>query len=89
MSVRLDSVLLAYDLAVRGVSPLKFAKKIGLSAATMSTALSGKPIAEASAMLIADGLDAIPVVEALVRLISPPVRPLNSDQPPDPPMGLV
>jgi lambda repressor-like predicted transcriptional regulator len=84
MSIAFDPVPLAYEMAIRGLSGTDVARKAGLSPATVSTAMAGKPIAEASAMLIVKALDATPVVEILVRLVAPIVQPSNDDPPPEP-----
>ena len=81
MSVRLDADRLRYELAIRGMSAIQLAKKAGLSDATVSAALSDKPIAEASLDLIGHVLETNPANEFLKRLI-PPFRTPGGDQPP-------
>jgi plasmid maintenance system antidote protein VapI len=72
MSVRLDPDLLRYELAIRGISAFDLAKLAHLSPATVSAALAGRPIAEASARQIDKVLKATPPSEFLKRLIPPP-----------------
>jgi lambda repressor-like predicted transcriptional regulator len=87
MSIAFDPARLAYEMAIRGLSGTDVARKAVLSPATVSTALAGKPIAEASALLIVKALDATPVVEILVRLVAPIVQPSKDDPPPEPAPG--
>jgi lambda repressor-like predicted transcriptional regulator len=47
------------------------AKKAGLSPATISAALGGRPISKTSVMLIARALEATPVDETIKRLLAP------------------
>jgi hypothetical protein len=72
MSVLLDPDLLRYELAIRGISAFVLAKLAHLSPATVSAALAGRPIAEASALQIDKVLRAHPPIEFLKRLIPPP-----------------
>jgi transcriptional regulator with XRE-family HTH domain len=71
MSVLIDSDRLRYELAIRGMSALNLAKQARLSPATVSAALAGKPIAEASLGLIAHVLEATTASEFLIRLVAP------------------
>lgn len=87
MSIAFDPARLAYEMAIRGLSGTDVARKAGLSPATVSTAMAGKPIAEASAMLIVKALGATPVAEILVRLVAPIVQPSKHDPPPEPSTG--
>jgi hypothetical protein len=72
MSVAFDPVLLRYELAIRALSAFDLAKRAHLSPATVSAALAGRRIAEASAREIEKVLQAIPPSEFLKRLIPPP-----------------
>jgi len=72
MSVLINPVLLRYELAIRGLSAFDLAKLAHLSPATVSAALAGRRIAEASAREIEKVLQAIPPLEVLKRLIPPP-----------------
>ena len=80
MSTPIDSVRLRYELAIRGMSAFNLAKKARLSPATVSAALAGKPIAEATLGLIAQVLEATPESEFLKRLVRPVAR-QSADQP--------
>lgn len=71
MSVLVDAARLQYELAIRGMSANDLAKKIGVSAATMSAIRHGRRIAETSLRLIAGGLEAIPVNAIIERLLGP------------------
>ncbi len=72
MSVLINALLLRYELAIRGLSAFDLAKLAHLSPATVSAALAGRRIAEASAREIEKVLKATPPSEFLKRLISPP-----------------
>jgi transcriptional regulator with XRE-family HTH domain len=71
MSVIVAPERLRYELAIRGMSALNLAKKARLSPATVSAALAGKPIAEASLGLIAHVLEVTTASEFLIRLVAP------------------
>jgi transcriptional regulator with XRE-family HTH domain len=71
MSVVVEAELLRYELAIRGMSAIDLARKTRLSPATVSAALTGKPIAEVSLRLIVDALASVPVDEVIVRLLGP------------------
>lgn len=58
-------------MAIRGLSAVNLAKQARLSNATISNALAGKPIAEASIMLIVEVLKATAPSEFLTRLVAP------------------
>jgi transcriptional regulator with XRE-family HTH domain len=84
VSTPIDSARLRYELAIRGMSAINLAKKARLSPATVSAALAGKPIAEASLGLIAQVLEGTPESEFLKRLVRPIAR-ANDDL--DPPLA--
>jgi hypothetical protein len=77
VSVAVEPELLRYELAIRGISAVDLAKKARLSPATISSALAGRPIAEASLRLIVVELSKTAVDEVIVRLLG---RPLGSPQ---------
>jgi lambda repressor-like predicted transcriptional regulator len=81
MSVVVSTPRLKYELAIRGMTAVRLAKTAGLSAATMSAALAGKPISETSLGLIADALHATPVSEFIQRLLGPFARWPGADEP--------
>lgn len=82
MSTAIDVDQLRYELAIRGMSAVKLADKAHLSPATVSAALAGKPIAEASLELIGEVLERTPASDFLRRLVAPVVRQSSSDEPP-------
>jgi hypothetical protein len=69
VSVVVEPEALKYELAIRGKSAIDLARTARLSPATVSAALAGRPIAEASLRLIVDALAAAPVDEVIVRLV--------------------
>jgi transcriptional regulator with XRE-family HTH domain len=72
VSAPLIPEVLRYELAIRAMSALDLARKAGLSPATVSSALAGKPISEDSLGRIAAALKATPVDEVIKRLLGPP-----------------
>ena len=70
MSVMVNGRQLRQELARRGLDPSDLARAAQLSAATVSTALSGRPIAARSLARIADVLRRVPVDEVLDRLVT-------------------
>jgi DNA-binding Xre family transcriptional regulator len=85
MSVLLDAHRLGYELALRFLSQHDLAKKTGLSDATISAPFAGRPIAETSAELICNVLEATPVSEFMKKLIGPYVPPpAEGEAPRDP-----
>jgi transcriptional regulator with XRE-family HTH domain len=60
---------LRQEITRRGWSPLDLAHAARLSPATVSAALSGKPIAASSLNLIAKALASKPTVEVIDRLL--------------------
>jgi hypothetical protein len=69
MSVRVDVRQLRREMARRGWDAIDLAREARLSAATVSSALAGRPIAAASLRLIAEALVRVPAVAVLDRLI--------------------
>ena len=80
MSVVVETTRLKYELAIRGLSAVRAAKKVGVSAATMTNALAAKPISETSLGLIADALEATPINEFIQRLLGPFAKWPGSDE---------
>ena len=74
MNAPINAVQLRYELDIRGMSPLDLARTTGLSPATVSNALAGRPISADSKRRIAEALAATPENEILKRLV-PPIRP--------------
>ena len=69
MSVVVHPGRLRQEITRRGWSPLDLAHAARLSPATVSAALSGKPIAASSLNLIAKALASKPTVEVIDRLL--------------------
>ena len=69
MTVTVDVHRLRVEMARRGLDAQHLAREARLSSATVSTALSGRPIAANSLARIADVLRRVPVDEVLDRLI--------------------
>lgn len=88
MSVPVDPARLRYELAVRGMEAIELAKMARLSPATVSAALGGKPISEASLRLIATALQSTPVVAVIERLLAPAVRTAGTENPSTPVGGV-
>ena len=84
MSVPVDPERLRYELAIRGMAAIDLARQARLSPATVSAALAGKPIAEASLALIAQVLEVTPASEFLKRLVRPVASVSSAAQPPVP-----
>jgi hypothetical protein len=82
MSTTIDVDRLRYELAIRGMSAVKLADKAHLSPATVSAALAGKPIAEASLELIGHVLERTPASDFLRRLVAPVAKQSGADKPP-------
>lgn len=69
MSVTVHPGRLRQEITRRGWSPLDLAHAARLSPATISSALSGKPIAASSLSLIAKALASKPTVDVIDRLL--------------------
>ena len=69
MSVTVHSGRLRQEIARRGWSPVDLARAARLSPATVSSALSGKPIAASSLSLIAGALANAPTVDLIDKLL--------------------
>lgn len=69
MSVNLNTAQLRFEMARRGWDAIDLARASRLSPATVSTALSGKPIAAKSVGLIAKALLSTPADEIIDRLV--------------------
>lgn len=69
MSVNVDPARLRQEIARRGWSPIDLARAARLSPATVSAAMSGRPIAASSLRLIAKALAAAPTVDVIDRLL--------------------
>lgn len=69
MSVTVHPGRLRQEITRRGWSPLDLARAARLSPATISAALSGRPIAASSLNLMARALAKAPVVEVIDRLL--------------------
>lgn len=85
MSTPLNAEVLRHEAALRGWSASDLAKEAGLSDATVSSALAGKPISAASLKLMATALKRAPVDEVIERLLGRGVLPPRGDQPPPTP----
>ena len=70
MSIRVDVGQLRRQMALRGWDAVDLARESRLSAATISAALAGRPIAAKSLSLMAEALVRVPAVELLDRLIA-------------------
>ena len=69
MSVIVHPGRLRYEMARRGWSAAQLARESGLSGATITAALAGRPIAAQSLILIGRALGRVPPVEAIDSLI--------------------
>jgi transcriptional regulator with XRE-family HTH domain len=69
MSLVIHPGRLRQEMARRGWAPVDLARESRLSPATVSAALSGKPIAERSLALMANALSRAPVLDVVDRLI--------------------
>ena len=69
MSVTVHPGRLRQEIARRGWSPTDLARAARLSPATVSAALSGRPIAASSLSLIARALAQAPPVDVIDRLL--------------------
>ena len=70
MSIALDAVRLRQELARRGWGAADLAREAHLSQATVSAALSGKPIASKSLGRIATALLRTPAIDLIDALIA-------------------
>ena len=69
MGVTIHPGRLRQELARRGWSPIDLARAARLSPATVSAAMSGRPIAASSLRLIGKALASAPPVDVLDRLL--------------------
>lgn len=69
MSVLVHAGRLRQEMARRGWAATDLAREARLSHATVSAALSGKPIAAGSLAMIAKALARVPTIEAIDTLI--------------------
>ncbi len=69
MSVVLHTANLRQEMARRGLAAADLAKESQLSQATISAALSGRPIATKSLTLIAKTLSRLPIITVIDSLI--------------------
>ena len=77
MSVKVDPERLGYELAVRGLSATDLSRRARLSPATVSAALSGRPISATSLRLIAKVLVETPVDTVISQLLPTALRARN------------
>lgn len=70
MSVFIQPHTLRHELARRGLSAKDLARSSGVSAATISTAMTGRAISARSLQLIANALARIPIDEVIDVLLS-------------------
>lgn len=68
---RINSIRLGVELARRGWSCADLARASGVSAATLSSAVNGRPIAHRTLLRIAVALERQPVVAAIDALLQP------------------
>jgi uncharacterized protein YlxP (DUF503 family) len=87
MSVVVPALRLRYELLIRAMSANDLVKQSGLSAATVSSSLSCKPIAEASLDCIVRVLTATSVNEFIERLLGPFEVWSRGQEPPQPATG--
>jgi hypothetical protein len=85
MSAQVDTARLGYELAIRGLRGIDLARLTKRSPATISAVLAGKFVSITTITAIAEVLTNTPVIEGVVRLLTPPVVDASSsDQPPKP-----
>ena len=72
-STRVNGSRLGFELARRGWNGSDLSRAAGLSAATVSAAVNGKPIAHRTLVRIAVALERQPIVAAIDRLLGDPV----------------
>jgi transcriptional regulator with XRE-family HTH domain len=70
MGIHLDVVALRHELARRAITGAELAQAAGLSSATVSHALNGRPIAESTLRRLARALTTIPAVPGAEALLA-------------------
>jgi DNA-binding Xre family transcriptional regulator len=81
MTSRMHPARLDRELALRGWNATDLAKATGISAATISAARHGRPVANSTLCKIADALRIAPVIPGVDDLLGPAEGPLSDGQP--------